>query len=128
MDIPALSALTAVCILAALSVFQIALIAGAPIAKYAWGGSHDILPTRLRVSSAISIFLYLTFAVFILSKSNIVNVINNPAIVNGGIWVITGYFILGVALNALSRSKAERSVMTPVALVLAIAYLIVSLS
>jgi hypothetical protein len=30
-----------------------------------------------------------------------------------GIWALTGYFVLGVAMNAASRSRHERLVMTP---------------
>ena len=35
-------------------------------------------------------------------------------------WVLTGYFALGVVLNAISRSRPERLVMTPVAVVLTV--------
>ena len=38
-----------------------------------------------------------------------------------------GYLALGVLMNAISRSKLERFIMTPVALVLAILALVVAL-
>ncbi len=44
-----------------------------------------------------------------------------------GIWVLVGYFGLGVLMNAISRSRPERQVMTPVALVLAAGCLVVAL-
>jgi hypothetical protein len=43
------------------------------------------------------------------------------------IWVLAVYSTLGILANAISRSKAERNVMTPVALLLAIACYVVAL-
>lgn len=40
-------------ILVGLTAFQIALILGAPLGKYAWGGTHTILPVSLKVASVI---------------------------------------------------------------------------
>jgi hypothetical protein len=34
-------------------------------------------------------------------------------------WVIAGYLVLGIALNALSRSRRERIMMVPVSVALA---------
>lgn len=39
-------------------------------------------------------------------------------------WVLTGYFARGVMMNGISRSKPERSLMTPVSLVLAVLSLV----
>ena len=40
---------------------------------------------------------------------------------------VTGYFSLGVPVNAISRSRPERLVMTPVVLLLALSCLVVAL-
>jgi hypothetical protein len=37
------------------------------------------------------------------------------------VWAVAGLFTLGAAANAVSRSRPERLVMTPLAMVLAIA-------
>lgn len=107
-------------ILAVLAVSQVALIFGAPIGRYAWGGAHAILPTNLRIGSVISIVLYVIFAIIILSKVEVISLFKNPAIANVGIWVLAVYFAIGVFMNGISRSKSERNLMTRVALVLAI--------
>lgn len=122
------AAITALLVLTGLSIFQVALIFGAPIGKYAWGGAHTKLPRRLKIASSMSIILYALFAIFILNKTGIIAVITNQDIVNIGMWVITAYFFLGIGMNAISRSKAERNLMTPIALALAVLFLIVSLS
>ena len=51
------AAVVASVLLAGLAVFQVALIAGAPLARFAWGGQHRVLPTRLRIGSAVSVAL-----------------------------------------------------------------------
>ena len=44
-----------VCVLlGGLAVFQALLALGAPLGAFAWGGQHRVLPTRLRVGSAVS--------------------------------------------------------------------------
>ena len=39
-------------------------------------------------------------------------------VVRAAIWVVAGYFLLGVAVNLASRSKPERAVMSPLSAVL----------
>lgn len=115
-------------LLLALTIFQIFLIAGAPIGEYAWGGQHKALPKKLRVSSIFSIALYGIFAVFLASKAGIIELIPQGAFLDISMWVITGYFILGIFMNLISRSKKERLLMTPMALMLALSFLIVTMA
>lgn len=118
----------ALTILALLAIFQVALIVGAPLGNYAWGGKYKVLPTKLRIGSITSIVIYAVFAAFILSKSELWVLISNEVVVNGGLWIMTIYAVFGVFLNAISRSKHERNLMTPVALALAITFLVATLS
>jgi hypothetical protein len=121
-------ALTATATLIGLVVFQLALIAGAPLGKYAWGGTYTKLPTKLRIASSTSLALYGVFAAFILSKAGILPVIINTDVLNAGMWIFTVYFFLGIFLNGISRSTHERNLMTPIAAVLAVLFLLVALS
>lgn len=119
---------TASLLLIGLSIFQLALALGAPIGRFAWGGQHTILPTKLRISSLISIILYCVFLVFLWSATNLIAPISNAAFVTTGVWIIAVYMLLGIAMNAISRGKPERLLMTPVATILAICFLLVALS
>ena len=103
-----------------LSIFQLLLIFGAPLGHFAWGGQNITLSRKLRFGSAISIATYFVFAIFIMSKAGIWIVISNRSILDMVLWAITCYLILGIFLNAISRSKLERYTMTPVTLILAI--------
>lgn len=119
------AAIAATIVLAALAVFQLALALGAPLGRLAWGGGHERLPTRLRIGSAVSIVLYGVFAAILLDRAGVVDVIPDDAS-RIAAWVITGYFVLGIPLNAISRSRSERFVMTPVVTILAVLSAIVA--
>jgi hypothetical protein len=119
------AAIAAIVMLTGLGVFQLSLAAGAPLGRLAWGGKHRTLPTGLRIASAASIALYAGFGAVIADAAGVVDVF-------GGTWprtavaVLTGYFALGVVVNAISRSRPERIVMTPVAAALALLFFTVA--
>lgn len=110
-----------------LALFQIALVAGAPIGKFAWGGQHVVLPMKLRIGSVVAVLLYAFFTAVLLTKAGVASLIGSETFVDIAMWAITAYLFLGIVMNAISRSRAERSVMTPVTVVLAAIFLLVGL-
>lgn len=122
-----LALIIALLLLATLAVFQTALSCGAPWGRFAWGGAHRVLPRRLRIGSALSVVLYAAFALLLLSRAGVVPGADSAVIVVLT-WVLFGYFVVGVALNAISRSPAERWTMTPVCVMLAVMTLIIALA
>ena len=121
------AAITLVVILCLLAVFQLALALGAPLGRFAWGGQHRVLPTRLRIGSLVSIVIYAIIAVLALDRVGLIDVVPD-AVSTVGMWVVFAYFVIGIPLNAISRSKPERYVMTPVVTILAVLSLLVALS
>jgi hypothetical protein len=115
--VPFVLALTV--ILAALAIFQLALAFGAPLGRFAWGGQHRALPVRLRIGSAVSIVIYALIDVIAWDRVGAINVFAEP-FSEVAMWVIFAYFVLGILMNALSRSKPERYTMVPVSAVLAV--------
>ena len=112
-------ALALTVVLVALAVFQLALVFGAPLGRFAWGGAHRVLPTRLRVGSAVSIVIYALIDVIAWDRVGAIDVFPEP-FSEVAMWVIFGYFVLGIVMNAISRSKPERNLMVPVSIVLAV--------
>ncbi|GAA2981543.1 hypothetical protein JOD63_002630 [Microbacterium terrae] len=112
-------ALALTLILALLAVFQLALVFGAPLGRFAWGGQHRVLPARLRVGSAVAILIYGFISLIAWDRVGAVDVFPEP-FSDVAMWVVFAYFALGVVLNAISRSKPERYTMAPVSLVLAV--------
>jgi hypothetical protein len=112
-------ALALTVVLAALAIFQLALIFGAPLGRFAWGGQHRVLPARLRIGSAVSILIYALIAIIAWDRVGAIDVF--PELFSEvAMWVIFAYFVLGIVMNAISRSKPERYVMVPVSIVLAV--------
>lgn len=122
-----IAAIIILCILSALSVLQLALALGAPLGRFAWGGRHEVLPTRLRIGSAVSITIYGFFAMLILTKAEIVPIIDNGKFLHIGLWAVTIYLAASIPLNAVSRSKTERYTMTPAVTMLAVCFVVVAL-
>lgn len=121
------AAITLTVLLAGLAAFQAALVAGAPIGQFAWGGQHVRLPRGLRFGSAIAILIYAGISVVALQRAAVVSLFPAGDWVGIAAWVIVGYLILGIPLNAISRSRPERLTMTPLVCVLAALALVVAL-
>lgn len=113
-------------ILAALAVFQLALAFGAPLGHLAWGGGHRVLPRRLRIGSAVSVVIYTVISAIALDRAGVIDVVSDT-VSTVGMWIVFAYFVIGIPLNAISRSKPERYTMTPVVAVLAVLSLLVAL-
>ena len=111
-----------------IAVFQVALAAGAPLGRAAWGGAVARLPSRLRRASAVSALIWLVAAVVILGRVGI-EVVPLPAVVTTvGAWVLVVVSVLGAIVNFASSSPWERFGWGPLALVLAFLSLVVASS
>jgi hypothetical protein len=86
-----------------------------------------VLPAALRVGSAVSILLYLGCVWILLSRAGVLTGGGTP-FVTVAAWVLAGYFALGVGLNLMSHSPAERWTMAPACLVLAGCALVIALA
>jgi hypothetical protein len=111
------SAAVAACVLlGALAVFQALLVFGLPLGRFAWGGQREVLPTQLRAGSLVSMVIYVLIGWVILGRAGQDS--GDHGILGVATWVIAGFFLLGAAGNLASRSRPERFVMTPVAVLL----------
>ena len=127
MPLASIAAILLCVMLGALAVFQLALVFGAPLGRFAWGGADRVLPRSKRIGSVVSIVLYALFAWVFLMKAGLVPMALPEIVVDVASWVIVGYFALGIPMNAISRSKPERYTMTPIVAVLLVLALIVAL-
>lgn len=112
-------ALALTVVLGLLAVFQLALALGAPLGRFAWGGQHRVLPARLRVGSAVSILVYALIVLVAWDRVGAIDLFGEP-ISEIAMWVIFAYFVLGILMNAISKSRPERYTMVPVSIILAV--------
>jgi hypothetical protein len=113
-------------LLVPLAVLQVLVATGRPWGALVWGGQHRVLPRHLRVGSAVSPLLYAGFAALLLSRGGVLPAGGSTAVVVGT-WVLVAYLAVGVVVNAISRSRPERFVMTPLTLALVACALVVAL-
>ena len=129
MSIVVIAALIQAVIALGVAVFQIALVAGAPLGEYTMGGQHPgKLPGQFRVTAAVSAIIMVAQSGHYLAQAGILNPALSPgqnAIVN---WFWFGFAVLGLIVNSISRSKKERNTWVPVLLVSAVCTLLVALN
>ena len=117
-------ALTAM--LGVLAIFQIALAAGAPLGKYAWGGEHITLPLNLRLGAISAVLRYAFIAFIALDRSGTIAVL--PEEFSFWVmWIVVAHFGLSVILSLLSASKYEKMTLAPYTLVMGLLSLLIAL-
>jgi hypothetical protein len=121
-----ISAVIVTMILIGLTCFQILLILGLPLGKYAWGGFYEVLPQNFKIGSLFAIIIYAFIDAVVLSRARLISL--NLSSINGEtIWLVVGYFLIAVFANLNSKSIDEKRVMTPIAIALCILCLIVGI-
>ena len=108
--------------LALVSLFQIALIAGAPMGEYAFGGQNPgKLPAKFRIGSVFTLAIYVGIIGHMLAQLGILSKLLPTGLNSAANWAIFGLNLLSLVMNAISRSKKERDMWVPVALLLSVA-------
>lgn len=128
-DLAGVAARVGAAVAVALALFQGALAAGAPWGRLAWGGRHPArLPPGARAGSLAAAVVLLAGAGALLQRGGVVAPVVDPGLAAGAVGLLTLLFAASIVGNRLSRSRLERRVMTPVAVTLAVAFLLVALS
>lgn len=99
--------------------FQLALVAGAPLGRFAWGGRHTALPIGFRLASVATAALYGTAGWLLLRSTTL---IGNSVPRGARRWLTAAAAIaaIGVPMNLASRSAPERLHAIPAAALAAI--------
>ncbi len=112
----------------ATAIFQLAIVFGAPLGEFSYGGANKgKLPTGYRIGSVISFALMIAFAGHYLAQLGVFDPIFDPAgnsIVN---WVLVASNALAALANNATRSKKERAVWGVTTILMFVASLVVAL-
>lgn len=108
--------------------FQIALAFGAPWGRGAWGGAHDVLPTRLRIASSVGAVTLILGALVVLGRAGYWGSAMPSGVFRWGTWALVAAMALSAFGNFASSSRWERLLMGPMALLLALLCLVVALT
>ncbi len=108
--------------------FQIALAAGVPWGRAAWGGKNAWLPQNLRVASGVAAVIWLLATLVVLDRGGRPVIDLPDAVAFWGTWTIALLSFVGAVVNFASSSPYERFGWAPYAAVLGLLTLVVALS
>ena len=99
------------------SLFQLALVLGAPMGEYTLGGqTQGKLSAKLRIVSAISLLLNLAIAGHYLAQAGTIQTLLPSDLNQIANWALVAFTASGLVMNSISRSKKERNMWVPVLL------------
>ena len=108
-------------------VFQVVLLAGAPLARFAWGGEDHYLQPRFRPAAVLTICGCLLGIFVALQGANLFLVL--PVLASQiACYLFAVLFFAAFILTARSRSLTERRVMLPFYVILSGLFLIVAIA
>ena len=112
----------------ATALFQLALVFGAPMGEYAYGGQMPgKLPVQYRVSSAISFLLMLAIAGHYLAQLGLVPKLLSPELNQWVNWGLIGFAALAAVMNNITRSVKERRLWGSTTIAMLIAAIVVGI-
>lgn len=123
-----LSAIIVATISFIMSIFHLILVFGVPLGEYAWGGKLKVLSKKLRIGSLFSFFILNFVAIIFLKSSGLLSLSIGNLDEKVLTWICTIFFALNTLGNAVSTSKKEKLIMTPITIIITVAAIIVSIN
>jgi len=111
-------------LLLCIMILYLLLVFGFPFGELAMGGKYQVLPTQYRIACAISI-IPLLFAIVVLMQTGGVFSTGLPQNITKGIaYFFAFYLCVNTLMNAFSKSKKERLIMTPFSAIIAVCFFV----
>ena len=112
----------------AVALFQLAILLGAPVGEYAYGGQHQgVLPARFRVTSVVSAIIMLAIAGHYMAQLGVFPPLldeDGSAIAN---WGFVAFFALSALMNNISKSEKEKRVFGSITIAMLLSAILVAL-
>ena len=113
--------------LVGVALFQLVLASGAAWGRAAWGGSQTSLSPALRIGSALAAALLVAAALIILGRVGYWAPQGWSGLFQWGAWVLVPLLALSALANFASKSRWEKAILGPLALLLLMLCLAVAL-
>lgn len=111
------------------ALFQLALALGAPMGEYAFGGqNHGKLPAGFRVASSASVLVNLAIAGHFLAQTGFINTLLPAELNTLANWGLVAFAAVGLLLNTITRSQAEKKMWAPVTALILVLSVIVAVA
>lgn len=112
----------------ATALFQLAIVLGAPLGEYAFGGQRTgKLPIGFRIASLVSLLLMLMLAGHFLAQLGALPTLLDPNLNSLANWVVVGFNALSALMNNITKSKKERKLWGGTTIAMLIASIVVVL-
>ncbi len=121
------AAFAAVVGLVGVALFQLVLASGVAAGRAAWGGSRASLSPALRIVSAIAAAVLVAAALIVLGRVGYWAPQGWSGFFRWGTWVLVPLLALSALANFASKSRWEKAVLGPLALLLALLCVAVAL-
>ena len=93
----------------ALALFQMAVVLGAPLGEYAFGGQRQgVLPTPFRIASFFSLLTALAIAGHYLAQLGVLPQLLDSQLNQIANWVLVAFAAISALLNNITRSAKEK--------------------
>ena len=124
---PNLAGNTLLIILGLLIVFHLLVIAGIIPYGIVWVGKINNRTQLLRMES-ISLVVLVLAILLVASKMGYLTFLNNPSVINGGMWVLFAFFLLNTLGNLTAKSPIEKYGFGTLTLLMSLCYLVLAIS
>ncbi len=112
----------------ATALFQVALVFGAPLGEYAYGGQMPgKLPTPYRIASAISFTLTLAISGHYLAQLGVVPKLLGEDLNHWVNWGLIGFATVAALMNNITKSAKEKRLWGSTTIAMLIAAIVVAL-
>jgi hypothetical protein len=109
-------------------VLSILIICGLPLGELTMGGQYKIFPKNLRILLVSQLILQIFFVIIILQMGGFISLWFSVKVTKIIGIVMASYLSLNTIMNAISKSKKERYIMTPLSLISTIYFWITALN
>jgi len=104
------------------SILYIFLALGLPYGEFAMGGKYKIMPTRMRYMCAFSVLIQWFAILILLQTARLIPLMFSSGITKGLCFFFAVYLSINSVMNALSKSKKEKYIVTPLSVITAICF------
>jgi hypothetical protein len=104
------------------AIIYVLLALGCPLGEFALGGKYMVMPPRLRIVCAASVFVVLFAVMIILQTGGILPLLFSMKTTKLICFIFAAYLSLNTIMNALSNSKKEKYFATPLSVMAAICF------
>lgn len=112
----------------AVALFQLAIVLGAPVGEYAYGGQHQgVLPTRFRATSVVSMLIMLAVAGHYMAQLGVFSPLLDEAGNAIANWGFVAFFALSALMNNISKSEKEKRVFGSITIAMLLSAILVAL-